>query len=158
MEDGVSVARPGARTTYAGFWIRVVAILFDSLVIGIIASILSPWVGAPLIDTSPGRDAGFGVRIDIMGGGPSSTLLSLLYFVGFWAWRGQTPGMLLFGMRVVRVADGTRPDWIVALVRYVGLVISFGVLLIGVIWVAFDSRKQGWMDKLAGTVVVRDEG
>jgi len=29
------------------------------------------------------------------------------------------------------------------------------VCFIGVIWVAFDSRKQGWMDKIAGTVVLR---
>jgi len=25
----------------------------------------------------------------------------------------------------------------------------------GILWVAFDPRKQGWHDKLAGTVVVR---
>jgi len=35
------------------------------------------------------------------------------------------------------------------------LIISFAVLLLGVIWVAFDGRKQGWHDKLANTVVVR---
>jgi len=28
-------------------------------------------------------------------------------------------------------------------------------LFAGIIWVAFDPRKQGWHDKLAGTVVVR---
>jgi uncharacterized RDD family membrane protein YckC len=28
-------------------------------------------------------------------------------------------------------------------------------LFIGILWVAFDSRKQGWHDKIAGTVVVR---
>jgi uncharacterized RDD family membrane protein YckC len=28
-------------------------------------------------------------------------------------------------------------------------------LMLGIIWVAFDKRKQGWHDKLAGTVVVR---
>jgi uncharacterized RDD family membrane protein YckC len=143
---------------YGGFWIRVVAFFFDGLVIGIIASLVSPWVGAPLVDTSPGGNGGFGIRIDILGGGASSSLMSLLYFVGFWAWRGQTPGMLLFGMHLVRVGDGSRPDWIVALVRYLGLVISFALLLLGVIWVAFDARKQGWMDKLAGTVVLRDAG
>ncbi|HET7686351.1 MAG TPA: RDD family protein, partial [Candidatus Limnocylindria bacterium] len=36
-----------------------------------------------------------------------------------------------------------------------GLIISFVVILLGVIWVAFDSRKQGWHDKLAKTLVVR---
>jgi uncharacterized RDD family membrane protein YckC len=25
----------------------------------------------------------------------------------------------------------------------------------GLLWVAFDPRKQGWHDKLAGTVVIR---
>jgi uncharacterized RDD family membrane protein YckC len=45
---------------------------------------------------------------------------------------------------------------VIALLRYVGLVISFAVILLGVIWVAFDGRKQGWHDKIASTLVVRD--
>jgi uncharacterized RDD family membrane protein YckC len=28
-------------------------------------------------------------------------------------------------------------------------------IFLGFVWVAFDRRKQGWHDKLAGTVVVR---
>jgi len=28
-------------------------------------------------------------------------------------------------------------------------------LFLGIVWVAFDRRKQGWHEKLAGTVVVR---
>ena len=28
-------------------------------------------------------------------------------------------------------------------------------LLLGFIWVAFDAKKQGWHDKLAGTLVVK---
>jgi len=28
-------------------------------------------------------------------------------------------------------------------------------LMLGILWVAFDPRKQGWHDKLAHTVVVR---
>jgi uncharacterized RDD family membrane protein YckC len=32
-------------------------------------------------------------------------------------------------------------------------IIPFGL---GLLWVAFDSRKQGWHDKLAHTLVVRD--
>jgi len=41
------------------------------------------------------------------------------------------------------------------LIRYLGLFVSFLVLLIGVIWVAFDADKQGWHDKIAGTYVIR---
>jgi uncharacterized RDD family membrane protein YckC len=43
----------------------------------------------------------------------------------------------------------------VALIRYVGLIISCLVIFIGVIWAAFDANKQGWHDKIAGTYVVK---
>jgi uncharacterized RDD family membrane protein YckC len=32
--------------------------------------------------------------------------------------------------------------------------VSFSVLFLGVIWVAFDAEKQGWHDKIARTFVV----
>jgi uncharacterized RDD family membrane protein YckC len=32
------------------------------------------------------------------------------------------------------------------------------VFFLGFIWVAFDKRKQGWHDKIAGTVVIREDG
>jgi len=35
--------------------------------------------------------------------------------------------------------------------------ISKLALYLGFIWIAFDRRKQGWHDKIAGTVVVRGE-
>jgi uncharacterized RDD family membrane protein YckC len=37
------------------------------------------------------------------------------------------------------------------------LMVAFVVPLIGVIWIAFDKRKQGWHDKVARTVVIRVE-
>ena len=39
--------------------------------------------------------------------------------------------------------------------RYLGYYVSIIPLFLGLIAVAFDPRKQGWHDKLAGTVVVR---
>jgi uncharacterized RDD family membrane protein YckC len=41
-------------------------------------------------------------------------------------------------------------------VRYLGYYVSIIPLLLGLIWVGFDAKKQGWHDKLAKTVVVRD--
>jgi uncharacterized RDD family membrane protein YckC len=29
-------------------------------------------------------------------------------------------------------------------------------LYLGFLWIAFDRRKQGWHDKIAGTVVVQE--
>ena len=40
-------------------------------------------------------------------------------------------------------------------IRYLGYYVSTIPLGLGLIWVAFDARKQGWHDKMAGTVVVR---
>jgi uncharacterized RDD family membrane protein YckC len=145
-----------APATYGGFWVRVVAFILDGIIIGVVTGALSPIFGQPIIETQTVTAAGNEVTINYTTGGALSGLFGLLYFVGFWSLRGQTPGMIPFRMRIVRATDGSRPDWVVSLLRYVGLIISFAVILLGVIWVAFDGRKQGWMDKIAGTLVVRD--
>jgi len=44
---------------------------------------------------------------------------------------------------------------VTALLRYAGLILSFLVVFLGVIWVAFDKDKQGWHDKIASTYVVK---
>ena len=57
--------------------------------------------------------------------------------------------------RIVDANSGAPIGFGKAALRWIGLIISFAVCFIGVIWVAFDARKQGWMDKIGGTVVVR---
>ena len=85
-----------------------------------------------------------------------ATLLGLAYFTYFWSASGggQTLGMKLLDLHVVRT-DGTPLAVTAAVARYNGLIISCLVLFSGVIWVAFDARKQGWHDKIAGTFVVK---
>lgn len=63
--------------------------------------------------------------------------------------------MMPFNMQVVSVADGKKIDVVRGLLRYVGYIISAIPFLLGFIWAAFDSRKQGWHDKIAATVVIR---
>ena len=41
-----------------------------------------------------------------------ATLVGLVYFVGFWGWRGQTPRMIPFNMPIVMADDGSKPDWV----------------------------------------------
>ncbi len=41
--------------------------------------------------------------------------------------------------------------------RYFAYIPAMLFLMLGIIWVAFDKRKQGWHDKLAGTVVIEIE-
>jgi uncharacterized RDD family membrane protein YckC len=150
------VSTSTASTTYGGFWVRVIAFILDAIILGVITGALSPIFGQPIFETETITAGGNQVTINYTSGGALSGLLGLLYFVGFWSLRGQTPGQIPFRMRVVRASDGAKPDWVVSLLRYVGLIISFAVILLGVIWVAFDGRKQGWHDKIAGTLVIRD--
>ena len=82
-------------------------------------------------------------------------VIQLLYFAGFWAWRGGTPGQLLLGIQVRRESDGARISFGRGCLRFFGYIVSIWVIYIGLIWVAFDPRKQGWHDKIAGTVVIR---
>jgi uncharacterized RDD family membrane protein YckC len=58
-------------------------------------------------------------------------------------------------MQVVGVADGNKIDVVRGLLRYVGIILSIIPLFLGLIWAAFDPRKQGWHDKMAQTVVIR---
>jgi uncharacterized RDD family membrane protein YckC len=142
-----------ARATYGGFWARFLAIVLDWIIIGIMSSALGALVGAGTVVTT--QTAG-GVQVNVAANA-MATLVGLVYFVGFWSFRnGQTPGMIPFRMRVVKASDGTAPDWVVSLLRYAGLIISMAAIFIGVIWAAFDSRKQGWHDKIAGTLVLRE--
>jgi hypothetical protein len=74
----------------------------------------------------------------------------------FWATSGQTPGKMALGIKVIGT-DGAPVGWGKALLRYVGYIISGLVLALGFIWIAFDSKRQGWHDKIAKTYVVRKE-
>jgi uncharacterized RDD family membrane protein YckC len=147
-------ARPGpaAGLVYGGFWIRALAFLIDGLALGLITSALVP--GAYSFSQTGTNYFELDYAATALAG-MFGTVLGIAYFVAFWAWRGQTIGMMPFKLRVVRAEDGGEVDFGRSLLRYVGLIISFAAILIGVAWAAFDSRKQGWHDKIGGTVVVR---
>jgi len=67
---------------------------------------------------------------------------------------------MAIGAKIVDAKTG-RPASTGQLVgRYLGYYVSSIPFFLGIFWVAFDDRKQGWHDKLAGTVVIRakDQG
>jgi uncharacterized RDD family membrane protein YckC len=129
----------GITTNKAGFWIRTFAYIIDGIGVGIVSSAISSIVS---------RDSTASSGLNL--------LLGLAYFAYFWSAQGggQTLGMRVFNLKVVRT-DGSALTITQALIRYIGLFISFVCLFIGVIWVAFDADKQGWHDKIAGTYVIR---
>jgi uncharacterized RDD family membrane protein YckC len=81
--------------------------------------------------------------------------VDLLYFVILWSKFGGTLGQRMLGLHVVDAATGQNIGIGRSIGRFVGYVISAALLYIGLIWAAFDPRKQGWHDKIASTFVVR---
>ena len=112
----------------AGFLVRVVAALLDIILIGMLSY--------------PFREHPFGL------------LIGLVYFCVFWMWRGTTIGGILLNLKVKRL-DGQRLSFPVALVRALAAAFSIFVMFLGFLWIIWDKNKQGWHDKIAGTVVVR---
>jgi len=80
--------------------------------------------------------------------------VSILYFPYFWVQSGQTPGMSLMKIKVVRDDDGGPITWGPAILRWIGFWVSTFVFYIGFIWIFVDKRRRGWMDLLGGTVVI----
>ncbi|HWX21964.1 MAG TPA: RDD family protein [Candidatus Binatia bacterium] len=85
---------------------------------------------------------------------PIAPLIALAYFAGLWAWKGSTIGGIVLGLKVVRL-DGQPVTFPVALVRALAGAFSIFVLFLGLLWIAWDPEKQGWHDKIAGTVVLK---
>ncbi|MGH7765589.1 MAG: RDD family protein [Candidatus Dormibacteraceae bacterium] len=133
----------------AGFWVRTLAYVLDAFLLSFVGGAFPYLViyNSNPVNQPPGAAAG--------GAGGASLLISFIYFVLFWSYLGgcRTLGMRLFGLRVVE-EDGLPVGMVTAIVRWVGLWISFAACFIGVIWVAGDSRQQGWHDKLAHTLVI----
>ena len=121
---------------YAGFWIRLGAGVIDLLILGAFVGVLAYFFPAPAIWLTTG------------------IFVSIIYWLGFWVWRGQTPGKMAVGIKVIRT-DSSPVKWQCAVRRCLGYVISAITLFIGFIWVAFDGRKQGVQDKIADTYVVK---
>ena len=84
-------------------------------------------------------------------------LLPAVAIVLFWIYRQATPGKMAIKARIVDARTGAKPKPGQLMIRYLGYYVSTIPLGLGLIWVAFDPRKQGWHDKIAGTVVVRSK-
>ena len=146
-----STGLPAHPPATAGFGIRTLAYLVDALLLSFVGGAF-PYL---VINTATSAPSGNpGQQVTTSGGG--SLLVSLIYFVLFWSsfGGGRTLGMRLFGLKVVREEDLGQMGVLSAFVRWIGLWLSFALCFIGVIWVAFDSRHQGWHDKIARTLVL----
>lgn len=135
---------------YVGFWPRVGASLVDTILLGIIIY--------PLLTAFYGES--YWTSEEFVKG-PLDFLLSWVFpaiaVIMFWVAKQATPGKMAVAAKIVDAKTGNAATTGQLIGRYLAYYLSMIPLFLGFIWVAFDERKQGWHDKLAGTVVVRQK-
>lgn len=144
------MAQGTRQVTYVGFWKRAAAAIIDTvIVVAVILLLALPLYGPGYLQLSKdGKTLGFDFVVQIV--------LPIVAVIVFWRFRGATPGKMLFSAKIVD-ADTFGPPSTGKLVgRYFAYLVSM-IFGLGFLWIAFDPRKQGWHDKLAGTVVIHEE-
>ena len=135
---------------YVGFWARLLATFIDA--------ILLLFVTLPLLLIFYGTAY---LESDSFVEGPMDFFLTYIFpaivTVLFWFWKQATPGKMALSAKIVDARSGKEPTGTQYIVRYLAYILSTIPFGLGFLWVAFDSKKQGWHDKLAKTVVVRPQ-
>ena len=133
---------------YVGFWARVGAALIDTILMAIILVPIARIFGI-------GMDFETAMRLDSPANIMVNGILPAIAVILFWVYRQATPGKMAIGAKIVDAKTLGKPSNGQLIGRYFAYYLSSIVLLLGFIWVGFDERKQGWHDKLAGTLVIR---
>jgi uncharacterized RDD family membrane protein YckC len=129
----------------AGFWVRLGGAIIDGILIGVVASIIEAILGIER-DMTTATAAYSWVQL----------ILSGAYFTYFHATAaGQTVGNRALGIRVLDADSGGSLTYGRAFVRFLVSYVSGLVLLIGYLWMLWDSRNQTWHDKVANSLVVK---
>jgi uncharacterized RDD family membrane protein YckC len=136
---------------YVGFWLRVWASIIDMVIIIAITLPLLLAIYGPRYWSGRGWIAG---PADFI----VSYLLPAIATIVLWRTWQATPGKLAISARIVDADTGLKPSVGQCIGRYLACILATIPLFLGIVWVAFDPRKQGWHDKLANTVVVRKKG
>ncbi|MDQ7084304.1 MAG: RDD family protein [Sulfurovum sp.] len=82
-------------------------------------------------------------------------ILPAIVVIIFWVYKSATPGKMALKLTIVDAKTGKNASTGQLIGRYLGYYVSIIPLCLGIIWVGIDKRKQGWHDKLAGTVVLK---
>lgn len=153
---------------YAGFWLRFVAYIIDYIILYVInLIIIAPVLGIIGIGaSSAAMDFGSMTEGDalqmiqtilmaVVAGSIVLMVINLLYYTLMEASKFQgTVGKMALGLKVTD-KDGNRLDFVKALLRNLGKIVSGAILMIGYIMAGFTEKKQALHDMFVGTLVVK---
>ncbi len=159
---------PNSNIDYAPLGSRALANFVDGIIIGIIylpfmlPNLISQLKNSSIIGVSETYGTMGVSQTTVPSVNPIYSLLSVLgyiitiaypiYFIGK---NGATPGKKVLKIKVIDKNTGKTPGYLKAFLReFVGKFISSVVLSLGYLWAVWDKEKQGWHDKIAGTVVI----
>lgn len=135
---------------YAGFWIRVAAALIDTvLILLIIMPILLAIYGKEYLDAQSWIQGFWDFLLNY--------ILPAIAVIVFWIYKSATPGKMALKLKIVDAKTGGKLSTGQCIGRYLAYYVSILPLCLGLIWVGIDKRKQGLHDKLAGTLVIRED-
>lgn len=133
---------------YAGFWIRTGAVLIDLVVMAIVLGIpltfiygTEYWEGTQMIH---------GFWDALLG-----WIVPIVATIWFWLRFFGTPGKMALKLKIVDAKTGNKLTLRQAIGRYFAYIPAMLPIGLGFVWIGIDKKKQGWHDKLAGTVVIK---
>jgi uncharacterized RDD family membrane protein YckC len=132
----------------AGFGLRYGAWMFDFLITLIAMMVFT------FMMTAMSRRSVVGSNLDLVIVAGLTVLLLVMNLVVLAGTNGQTAGMRILGIYIMRVDGGRFTRKRAALRHMVGYPLSMAGFFLGFLWMLWDPRQQGWHDKLAGTIVV----
>ncbi len=155
---------------YAGFWVRFLASLLDTLFlavpVGIVIYFLSDGAWFDFAGLQQNMTMALNGNPQALHVQPqTSTKWELLFELAvlavtmlFWKkWRGATPGKKLLNVKIVDAKTFQDINNKQAIIRSFGYILSSLPLLFGFIMAAFRSDKRTLHDLVAGTVVIYGE-
>lgn len=150
---------------YAGAVTRATAFVVDIVVITVTVAVVS-WLTVETFGlvginvqscpetTIRGRTLGFWVcHLTRWSLALFAALTPIVYWLFFWTVGGQTIGMRVMGLRVVRL-DAKPMTLMRSARRYIGFIACFLTLGLGFAPVLVNDRRQGLHDQFAGTTVI----
>ena len=137
----------------AGFWIRLVAALLDTIIVFILQFLLGSLLALAGFASLgfAGETAGnLALLVQLF-----AYALGFAYYVVFTGYCGQTPGKMALRIKVIR-RDGSPIGYGRAAFREIPAKFIAGIIFgIGYLMVAFDEQKQGLHDRMADTYVIK---